>query len=457
MNRIKLEKTKTRFNIGDMTRGNLWVQILFFSIPLVMSNLLQIMFNIADVMVVGRFAGAEALGSVGCTTNLVALFVSFVVGIGSAVNVYTARYIGAGKKKDIEETVHTSVALVIIVGFILAAISIVFAGPLLELMNTKSELIAGAKIYIRLYFCGMPAMAVYNCGSAIYSASGNTRKPLVFLSLSGIVNIFLNLFFVIVCRMGAAGVGLASALAQWLAALLIICSLVKCKADWRINLKSIRIVRDKAGDILRLGIASGFQFSVFQIANVFIQTAVNSFDAVTVEGAAASANADNIVYDIMAAFYTACSSFIGQNYGAGNKKRIRNSYMISMFYSVGVAFLLGILLTLYGRQFLSLFTNNQPVIEKGLERLAIMSMSYCVSGFMDCSLAASRGLGKTFVPNIVIILGSCVFRIIWIYTVFAAHHTIAGLYLLYVFSWALSSIGEITYFIYIYRKQTAML
>lgn len=457
MNRIKLEKTKTRFNISDMTQGNLWGQILFFSIPLVMSNLLQIMFNIADVMVVGRFAGAEALGSVGCTTNLVALFVSFVVGIGSAVNVYTARYIGAGKKKDIEETVHTSVALVIIVGFILAAISIVFAGPLLELMNTKSELIAGAKIYIRLYFCGMPAMAVYNCGSAIYSASGNTRKPLVFLSLSGIVNIFLNLFFVIICRMGAAGVGLASALAQWLAALLIICSLIKCKEDWRIDLKSIRIVRDKAGDILRLGIASGFQFSVFQIANVFIQTAVNSFDAVTVEGAAASANADNIVYDIMAAFYTACSSFIGQNYGAGNKKRIRNSYMISMFYSVGVAFLLGILLTLYGRQFLSLFTNNQPVIEKGIERLAIMSMSYCVSGFMDCSLAASRGLGKTFVPNIVIILGSCVFRIIWIYTVFATHHTIAGLYLLYVFSWALSSIGEITYFIYIYRKQTAML
>lgn len=443
---------KNRTKSINMTEGNLYVQILLFSIPVIASNLLQIMFNIADVMVAGRFAGARALGSVGCTGNLVALFTSFLFGVGSAVSVLTAHFIGMNRKKDVEENVHTAFVVCLIVGIVIWMIGMFFSGPILHLMNTKEELIDGAILYIRLYFCGMPALAIFNYGNALYSAIGDTKKPLLYLTISGIVNVVLNLILVILCKLDVAGVGIASAVSQYIAAALIMISLIKSNEIIKFDFKKVRMYPGKAAPLFRLGLSSGLQYSIFQIANVFVQSAVNTFDAVTVEGAAASANGDTIVYDVMAAFYTACASFLGQNYGAGNRKRMLKSYIISMFYGFGSALILGIILVIFGREFLGLFTTEVPVIDAGMERLRIMAFSYCISSFMDCTLAASRGLGQTFVPNIVVILGSCVFRILWIFTIFAHYHTVPSLYLLYSFSWSLTAIGEIIYFAYAFKR-----
>ncbi len=439
----------------DLTQGNLYKQIIIFSIPLILSNLLQVAFNLADVIVAGRFAGAEALGSVGCTTNLVALFTTFLVGVGSAVNVQVAHGVGMKKEKEVEETMHTAFVVCLIMGLIISILAIAFTGIILRAMNTKDELYRDAVIYMRIYMCGLPALALFNCGNAVYSAVGNTRKPLFFLIISGIANVLFNLLTVIGFGLGAPGVAIASAVSQYLAAALVVISLMREKGIIKLDLKKLKPRRARAIALVRLGLPSGFQYSIFQIANVFIQRGLNSFDAVTVEGAAVANNIDILTYEIMAAFYTACCSFIGQNYGAGNAKRMKKAYLITTMYACLAAFISGALIYLFGRQLLHLFTTEEGVIEAGMMKLSVMAISYWLSAFMDNTSAASRGLGKTLVPNISIIMGSCVFRIIWVCTIFEYFHTVQSLYFVYMFSWTITSIGEIIYFIFIFRKETA--
>ena len=295
-------------------------------------------------------------------------------------------------------------------------------------------------------------MGVYNFGNGVLSARGDTKRPLYYLAAAGVLNVILNLFFVIVLHMAAAGVATATAIAQYVSAALIMVHLFRRKDECRVTLKKLRFHRNAGNAILMIGIPAGIQNAIFAIANLFVQTGVNSFDTYMVSGNAAATNADTIIYNVMYAFYIACSSFMGQNYGAGNKKRVLKSYFISLFYSFATGLLLGLLLFIFGHQFLSMFATDPAVIDAGMQRIKIMSFSYCVSSFMDCTIAASRGLGKTIIPTIIIILGSCVFRIIWIYTVFAWFHTIPALFLLYLFSWIITSIAEIIYFIIIYRK-----
>ena len=326
-------------DVRDMTKGPLEKQILVFSIPLILSNILQVLFNLADVaVVVGRFAGSMALGSVGSTITLVTMFTGFLIGIASRINVLVAMYFGAGNKKGVEETVHS---------------------------------------------------AALFCTGECYGL-----------------------------RFGAF---------HW---------------KW-----------GTVKDITCIGFPAGLQNAIFQLANLFIQAGVNTFSAVMVAGNSAATHADALVYDVMAAFYTACGSFMGQNYGAGNKKRIRNSYFISLGYSFGIGLVLGLLLVIFGESFLALFTSDQEVIRSGMYRLTIMGLSYGVSAFMDCTIAASRALGKGVIPTVIVVMGSCVFRIIWVYTVFAYFKTIPSLYLLYVCSWSVTAIAEITYFARIYRQK----
>ncbi len=437
-----------------MTRGNLAKGMLRVSLPLVASNVLQVLFNMSDIAVVGQFAGASALGSVGSTTILVGLFTGFLMGLGSGVNARAALHLGAGRQREVRETVHTAALLCLLMGMALLVLGLAFCMPLLRLLRTKEELIAGAAVYFRIYMLGMPAAAIYNFGNAIYSAAGDTRKPLAFLTLAGALNVGLNLFFVIVLHMDVAGVALASTLSQYLCALLILVSLSRRKDCCGLSRKYLHLNRDKARSILSLGIPSGFQHAIFAIANLFIQSAVNSFDAVMVEGNSAAANADALVYDVMAAFYTGCASFIGQNLGAGRKKRILRSYWWGIGLSFGVAAVMGVVLMLLGRPFLLIFTKEPAVLDAGLQRLNIMSLSYAVSAFMDCTISACRGLGKSLVPTVLVILGSCVFRVIWVYTVFAWFRTIQSLYLLYVFSWVITGAAEMLYFRKIYRETT---
>ncbi len=436
----------------DMSKGSLWKKIILFSCPLMFSNVLQIVFNLSDVAVVGKFSGAIALGAVGSTTILISLFTGIFLGLGGGVNVLTALHIGSKNKKGICETVHTSVLFCLIVGLVVMVVGIGLTDWILEVLNTKSQLIDQASQYLKIYLVSMPALAMYNCGNSILSAAGDTKRPLYYLIVAGIINVILNLVFVIIFHLSVVGVGMASVIAQYVSASLVLRVLFKSEEAYGLRLDCFKIHKDKWIRLIELGVPAAFQYALFAIANLFVQVSVNSFSHVVVEGNAAAANADSLIYDMMAAFYTACASFIAQNRGAGNKKRILGSYLISLAYSFGIGLVLGLLLFIFRTSFLSLFTSDLNVMKTGYERISIMAFSYCISAFMDCTTAASRGLGKSIFPTAAVITGSVFFRILWIYTIFAYFHTIQSLYLLYVFSWAITAIVEIIYFIYSYKK-----
>ena len=434
-----------------LTEGPLAKQILLVSLPLALSNLLQVLFNMSDVAVVGRFAGSTALGAVGSTSILVTLFTGFLIGLSNGSNVLVARFYGAKHGDDVRCTVHSALVVSFIAGVVLLGIGLLGSPALLRLLNTKDDLLPGAILYLRVYFLGMPALALYNFGNAIFSAIGDTKKPLYFLSIAGVLNILLNLFFVIVCKLDVAGVALASASSQCVSAGLILHALTKVQDCYALDFKQAKLDPAMTKSILALGLPAGFQNAIFAIANLFIQAGGNSFDSLMVKGNSAAANADNLIYDCMAAFYMACASFMSQNYGAGKPDRVKKSYFIALAYSFGVGLLLGGSLFLFGRQFLALFTTEAAVIDAGMKRVGVMGLAYCISAFMDCTIAASRGLGKTVVPTIIVILGSCVFRVIWVYTIFAHFHTIPSLYLLYPCSWILTAFAEILYFVHCYK------
>lgn len=440
--------------IQDFTSGNLWSQIFKFSLPLIFSNLLQVLFNMADVAVVGQFAGANALGAVGSTTILVILFTTSLIGIAGGMNVLVAQAIGANRPKDIKEIVHNSAILSVIIGIIALLIGVIFGRPILELLNTKPELIDGASIYVRIYFLGMPALMLYNFGHAVLSAAGDTKRPLKYLTIAGIINVILNLILVIVFHLGEAGVAIASIVSQYISAILVLRALITTQEAYALRFHDLKLQGSRAKTILSLGLPGGLQNAVFQFANLFVQRSVNRFSATLVSGNSAAANADGIVYETMAAIYTACACFIGQNYGAGKKDRILKSYFITLIYSFGAGAILGLGILACGENFLGLFTNDPAVIEAGMYRLTVMGLSYPISAFMDNSMAASRGLGKSVMPAFIVIMGSCVFRLIWIYTIFEYFETITSLYLLYVFSWTITAIFEIIYFVKVYKEET---
>lgn len=437
----------------NLTEGPLGRQILVFSLPLVLSNLLQAVFNMTDIAVVGRFAGSQALGSVGSTTIFITLMTGFLIGLGGGVNVLVARFYGAEHPKDVERSVHSALLVCLAAGVLLLAVGVAFSPALMRLLGTKPDLIDGAILYLRIYFLGMPAMAIYNFGNGVFSAVGNTRKPLVYLTIAGVLNVLLDMFFVIVCKMSVAGAALATILTQYLSAFLILRALARTDGCYGLRREKLQLDPAMTRSILELGVPAGCQNAIFALANLFIQASINTFDTVVVSGNAAAANADPLVYDVMAAFYTACASFMSQNYGAGKPERVKRSYFISLGYSFGIGAVLGLSLVLFGQTFLSLFTTEPAVAEAGMQRLVIMGLSYPISAFMDCTIAASRGLGRTIVPTFIVIIGSCVFRVIWVYTVFAFFGTLLSLYLLFVCSWTITAIAEGIYFVRVYREE----
>ncbi len=435
-----------------MTSGSLWKNILLFSLPLMMTQVLEVLFNLSDVAIAGKFADYIALGAVGSTTLLVTLFTGFLIGMGAGVNVRAAHRLGAGDDDGVRMTVHSSLLVCSITGLIACLVCLFLAEPMLELLKTKSELLPSAVTYLKIYSLGMPAMAVYNFGSGILSACGETRRPLVYLSIAGALNIALNLFFVICCGMAADGVATASVISQYLSAALIVIHLARRKDCCALRPSRKYISSRACADVLMLGIPAGIQNAVFAVANLFVQTGVNHFDAMTVSGNSAAANADAIIFNVQAAIHTGCASFISRNRGAGDHSRMMKSYVVSLTYSFAAGAILGGLLMLFGHGFLSLFANDEAVISAGMERIYIMGWSYPIAAFMDCTIAAARGIGKTVVPTIMVIMGSCVFRVAWVYTIFAYFQTITSLYLLYSFSWAITAAAEMAYFLTVSRK-----
>lgn len=438
----------------DITNGKLLTGILFVGLPLMLTNVLQVLFNMSDIAVVGRFSGPEALGSVGSTAMIVALFTGMLIGIGSAINVIVAQCLGKGDNRETHDCVHTCFLAALFCGVIVMAFSLGFSGVLLKALGTKDELLDGARLYMTIYSFGFPALAVYNYGNGVFSAAGNTKIPLYILFISGVINVILNLFFVIVLKMSVDGVALASIISLYISAVVITLSLIRSDTAYKLNLHKAKVNRLYIKKVAALGIPAALQNSIFSLANLFIQAGVNKLDTVMVEGNAAASNIDTLVFDIMAAFYTAGSSFIGQNFGAGNKKRIKQSYVISTAYAFFGALVSGVVLFFFGRSVLSIFTTDPAVLDAAELKLNIMRFSYLLCPFMDSTIAASRGIGKSFMPTAIVITGSCVFRIIWVYTVFARFMTVPSLYLVYPFSWAMTAAAEIIYFIYAFKKQT---
>ncbi len=436
----------------DLTTGSIGKMLLRFSIPLVLTNIMQVLFNMTDLAVVGRFSGPLALGAVGSTPNFLYLFTGLVIGLGSGVNSICAFFIGAKSKKDLSETIHTAFVICFAFGVALMFLGMILARPVLLLMNTKPELIDGAVLYFKIYMVGIPFEALFNYGNGVLSAVGDTKRPLYFLTIAGISNAILNLVFVLGFGMSVDGVAWGSVISNFISAILVLLALMHGTGDAKLEIKKIRVNWQKAARIIKVGIPAGLQNMIFGFANMFMQMGLNSFDAVMVSGNAAAANADTFIYNVMAAFYVGCATFIGQNYGAGNKSRVVKTYIWGTFFSFSIGLVLGVLLLIFGREFLLLFTTDEKVIECGLARIKIMAFAYCVSAFMDNSIAACRGLGKTFVPSVMVSLGSCVFRIAWIFTIFAHFRTLPSLFLLFPCSWIITAAFVFGYFLIILKK-----
>ena len=440
---------------ANMTQGSIWKLMVRFAIPIFLGNLFQQFYNVADTFIVGNVLGTEAMAAVGSSGNLIFMLIGFFQGVFVGAGVVVSRFWGARDHENVSIAVHTSVAFAIVAGLVLTLVGVLLTPTILDWMHTPADVLPNSIEYFRVYFGGVIFAVLYNAVNGIFQAVGDSRHPLYFLIISAMLNVALDLLFVGVLGMGVGGAAFATVISQAVSAFLGLRKLMKATESYRLIPRKIRFNGRMLQKVLYIGIPSGLQNAIFALANLFIQRGVNTFSATMVAGNSAATNADALVYDVMQAFYTACGSFIGQNYGAGKKDRIRRTFLISTAYAFGAGLLLGLGLLLFGRPFLSLFTTDPQVMDAGMYRLTVMSVSYCVSAFMDGSIAASRGLGKSAVPMVIVILGSCVFRIIWVYTVFAWFGTITSLYLLYVFSWTITAAAEIIYFIRIYRQATA--
>ena len=422
----------------DMTEGPLFSKVLFFALPLMLSGILQLLFNAADTVVVGRFSGSQALAAVGSVGSLNNLLISLFVGLSIGANVLVARYTGARDAHAVSETVHTAVLLSLVGGVFLAFVGIFAAHPLLELMGSPEDVIDLAVLYVRILFAGMPAQMLYNFCAAILRAVGDTKRPLYFLTVAGVINVVLNLFFVINLHMSVAGVALATIISQVVSALLVMHSLMLMDGPTRLNLRRLHFNRAILREIIRIGLPAGIQSSVFSLSNVVIQSSVNSFGSVVIAGNSAAANVGNFVYQAMNTFHQAVTCFCGQNIGARKPRRILASIKACMVWAVIFGLALGTLSCVFGAQLLSFYSPEPDVIAAGVERLYVVCSCYFLCGMMDVMTGSLRGIGYSILPMVVSILGACVFRIVWVVTIFAAKPTMQVLMLSYPVSWALT-------------------
>lgn len=436
----------------DLCHGPLFRQILQFAFPLICSGVLQLLFNAADIIIVGRFAGSSALAAVGSTSSLIALLVNFFIGISVGVNVLVARFYGGSEWKDAQETVQTALVTAVAGGVLLTILGIVVSGPMLTLMGTPEDVLDQAVLYMRLYFLGMPATLLFNFGAAALRAVGDTRRPLYFLTISGVVNVCFNLFFVIVLHMGVAGVATATVISQYLSGGLILLCLTRTEGVCHIELRQLRFYKDKLKRMLQTGLPAGLQGVIFNIANVLIQSSVNSFGATVVAGNAAASNLEGFVYISMNALYQTCLSFTSQNLGAQKFRRIDQVLVRCVLIVSVIGLVLGNGARLLGNQLLSIYSSDPEVISYGMIRLSVVAVVYFLCGVMEVASGSVRGLGYSVLPTLVSLAGACLFRIIWIFTVFQHFHTLLVLYLSWPISWVLTVSAHLICYLIIRRK-----
>ena len=436
----------------DMCNGPILSKVLVYAFPLMLSGILQLLFNAADVIVVGRYAGSQSLAAVGSTSALINLLVNVFIGLSVGVNVLVAQYYGAKKEDDVNETVHTAVAISLVSGVFLVFIGFLLSRPLLELMGTPADVIDKSTVYMKFYFAGMPVIMLYNFGSAVLRAVGDTRRPLYYLTIAGVVNVLLNVFFVTQLNMDVAGVALATVLAQVISAGLVVRALMQSEGCLKLELKKLRIDKSKLKRIVRVGLPAGMQGAIFSISNVLIQSSVNSFGSIAMAGNTTAQNIEGFIYTAMNAVYQTNLSFTSQNYGGRKFSRLNRITLTCVGVVTVVGLVLGLSCYGAGEFLVGIYSSDPEVVQYGLTRLSVFGMTYFICGIMDTMVGAIRGLGYSILPMCVSLTGACAFRIVWIYTIFQWNRTLMTLYLSYPASWIVTTIAHVVCFIIIRKK-----
>ena len=436
----------------DMCNGTIMDKLISFSLPLMLSGILQLLFNAVDIVVVGRFTGSQALAAVGSTTALINLFINLFIGVSLGANVLVARYYAAGKQKEMSETVHTAMLFALISGCVMVLAGLFFSRGALELMDTPDDVISQAALYMKIYFMGMPFFMLYNYGAAILRAVGDTKRPLLFLVISGAANAALNLLLVIVFSMGVAGVAVATVISQCISCVMVLSCLIRTESSYQLSLKKLRIRPAYLLQIFQVGIPAGIQSTVITFSNVLLQSSVNSFGSTAMAGYTAANNIFGFLYTSINSVSQACMSFTSQNYGAGKKKRMDLVLRDCLILTVVIGLLMGGGAYLFGPELLHIYTSDEAVIACGMEILLYTTVTYFLCGIMDLIPGALRGMGRSAVPMLLSVIGTVGTRIIWIYLIFPAHRSLAVLFISYPVSWLATIIMQAACFFFVRRN-----
>ena len=441
----------------SMLEGPLFVNIILYTIPIILTSLLQLLFNAADLIIVGRFCGSISVAAVGATGSITNLMVNFFIGLSVGAGVTVAHGLGSREETVVHNTVHTALLTALLSGVVLTFIGVGFSETFLQLMGTPDTVLPLSAVYMKIYFAGITFTMVYNFCAAILRAAGDTKSPLVFLSLAGVVNVVLNIIFVTVFHMNVAGVALATTISQGISAVLVVIALMKRTDACRLDLKKLRFHKTQLAKMLRIGLPAGMQSSLFSISNVMIQSSINSFGDVLMSGNAAAGNIEGFVYASLNAFHQTAVNFIGQNAGARQYNRVAKTLGICLGSVAVTGLILGTVVYGLGPTLLSLYiTDSAEAIQWGMIRMSLVCIPYFICGMMDVSTGALRGLGESFIPMVISVLGVCGIRIGWIMTIFRLpqFHTPQSLYISYPISWAITFAFQMMAFVYVYRKHT---
>ena len=436
----------------DMVNGSLWSKIMIYALPLIITSILQLMFNASDIIIVGKYSGETALAAVGSTSSLINLLVHLFLGISIGVNVLVGRYYGAKENDNMHQVVHSAILLAILSGFLMIFVGGAVAKPVLQIMSTPQDVINQSTLYMRIYFCGMPGFMVFNFGAAVLRGIGDTKRPLYALGISGIVNVVLNYICVRYLHMGVAGVAITTVISQYLSAVFIIWFLVNTEGAYKLDFKKLRFYKSKVTLMLTIGIPAGIEGALFSISNVLIQSSINSFGSVAMAGNTAAVNAEGFLNASVTAFGQSALTFISQNMGAGKYERINKILFRCIVLGLIIAGVFGWLIYFNGERVLSIYTNNSEVIANGMLRIRVVMRFYIVFGIMNVMVSVIRGLGYSLFPTIVSLIGVCVFRVVWVYTAFEWYRSLDTLYISYPISWATT--GIVLIIIYIILMKT---
>lgn len=439
----------------DMCNGSIMDKLISFSIPLMLSSILQLLFNAVDIVVVGRFSGSQALAAVGSTTALINMFVNLFIGVSLGVNVLAARFYASGKEKEMSETVHTAITFALISGVFMSFVGVFLAKGALLLMDTPEDVIDQAALYMRIYFTGMPFFMLYNYGAAVLRAVGDTKRPLLFLIIAGGANAGLNLFLVAVFHMGVAGVAIATVISQMISCILVLRCLYRTETSYQLRFSRLTMKWIYLKQIFLVGIPAGIQSTVINFSNVLLQSSVNSFGSVAMAGYTAANNIFGFLYAAVNSVTQACMSFTSQNFGAGKWKRMDRVLLDCVVLSIGISLILGGGAYLFGPELLQIYTSDPEVIQCGMEILLYTTVTYFLCGLMDLFPGALRGIGHSAVPMILSVIGTVGTRIVWIFWIFPSHRSLDILFISYPASWIITILLQVICFWFVRKKMYA--